>query len=148
MHGAAHMQILCLDALQYRHDMGIRMKMQPNLILLAAAALAGCDTSPEVVTGGPADPRDKTELANAVANVQLPPSIVGSHKYRCAGNGLIGIDWLSDGKVNSARVTPDGGSGVNVTQAEAGGDYTAEGTTLKGDPQAKEVFFNGKSCKR
>ena len=142
------MQIFSLDALQTGRDMGIRMKMQPNLILLAAAALAGCDTSPQVVTGGPADPRNETELANAVANVQLPPSIVASHKYRCAGNGVIGVDWLSDGTVNSARVTPEGGSGVNVTQAAAGGDYTAEGTTLKGDPQATEVTFNGKSCKR
>ena len=128
--------------------MGIRMKKQLNLLVLAAAALAGCDTSPEVVTGGPADPRGGAELANAVANVQLPPSIVASHKYRCGDNSIIAIDWLSDGKANSARVTPEGASGVNVTQAEAEGDYTAEGTTLKGEPEASEVTFNGKSCKK
>jgi hypothetical protein len=128
--------------------MGIGMKKQLNLLVFAAAALAGCDTSPEVVTGGPADPRGGAELANAVANVQLPPSIVASHKYRCGDNSIIAIDWLSDGKANSARVTPEGASGVNVTQAEAEGDYTTEGTALKGDPKASEVTFNGKSCKK
>ena len=128
--------------------MGIRMKKQLNLLVLAAAALAGCDTSPEVITGAPADPRGGAELANAVANVQLPPSIVASHKYRCGDNSILSIDWLSDGKVNSARVTPEGASGVNVAQAEAGGDYTAKGTTLKGDPKAAEITFNGKTCKK
>jgi hypothetical protein len=124
------------------------MKKQLNILVLAAAALAGCDTSPEVVTGGPVDPRGGEELANAVANVQLPPSIVASHKYRCGDNSIVSIDWLSDGKVNSARVTPEGASGVNVAQAEAGGDYVAEGTTLKGDPKASEITLNGKSCKK
>jgi hypothetical protein len=137
-----------LDALHDQPEMGIRMKKQLNILVLAAAALAGCDTSPEVVTGGPVDPRGGEELANAVANVQLPPSIVASHKYRCGDNSIVSIDWLSDGKVNSARVTPEGASGVNVAQAEAGGDYVAEGTTLKGDPKASEITLNGKSCKK
>ena len=137
-----------LDALHDQPEMGMRMKKQLNILVLAAAALAGCDTSPEVVTGGPVDPRGGEELANAVANVQLPPSIVASHKYRCGDNSIVSIDWLSDGKVNSARVTPEGASGVNVAQAEAGGDYVAEGTTLKGDPKASEITLNGKSCKK
>jgi len=137
-----------LDALHDQPEMGIRMKKQLNILVLAAAALAGCDTSPEVVTGGPVDPRGGEELANAVANVQLPPSIVASHKYRCGDNSIVSIDWLSDGKVNSARVTPEGASGVNVAQAEAGGDIVAEGTTLKGDPKASEITLNGKSCKK
>ena len=119
------------------------------LLALVAAVLAGCDSSPETITGnGPADPRDANELANEVANVQLPPAIVASHKYRCGDNSIVAVDWLSDGKVNSARATPEGGSGINLAQAEAGGDYTAQGTTLKGDPQATSVSFNGKSCKR
>lgn len=119
------------------------------LLAIAAAALAGCDMSPETITGsGPYDPRDANQLANAVANVQLPPSIVASHKYRCGDNSVVSIDWLSDGTSNSARVTPEGAAAVNVAQAEAGGDYTAEGATLTGDPQARSVTFNGKSCKR
>lgn len=119
------------------------------LIALVAAVLAGCDSSPETIGGGgPADPRDANQLANAVANVQLPPAIVASRKYRCGDNSIVSVDWLSDGTNNSARVTPEGGAAVNVAQAEAQGDYTAEGATLKGDPQATSVTFNGKTCKR
>lgn len=133
------------------------------LTLVAAAALAGCDTSPETITGGPADP-NATNIANEVANVQLPPSIVASHKYRCGDNSVLAVDWLSDGTTNSARVTPAGGEAVTVTQAAAAPvaegdnavapavvdnkDYTAEGATLKGAPEETNVTFNGKSCKR
>ena len=119
------------------------MSKQLTILALIAAALAGCDTSSEA----PAE-TEANQLANAVANVQLPPAIVGSHKYRCGDNSVLSIDWLSDGTANSARITPDGASGVNVTQAEAGGDYTAEGVTLNGTPQDTTVTFNGKSCKR
>lgn len=123
------------------------MKTPLSLLALAAAiTLAGCDTKPETIEGGGiADPQ-ANEIANEVANVKLPPSIVASKKYRC-GADVVAIDWLSDGTANSARVTPEGGSGVNVTQAEAGGDYTADGATLKGDPKASSVTWNGKSCK-
>lgn len=117
------------------------------LAMVAAAALAGCDSSPETVTGGPADPQ-ANEIANEVANVQLPPSIVASHKYRCVDNSIISIDWMSDGTSDSARVTPQGGNGVGVAQAESGADYTAEGTTLTGDPKAASVTYNGKTCKK
>ncbi len=123
------------------------MTRKLSLLALLAAVLAGCES--ETITGdGPADPRDANQLANAVANVQLPPSIVASHKYRCGDNSVLAIDWLSDGTDNSARVTPDGAAAVNVAQAEAEGDYTAEATTLAGSPQATSVTFNGKSCKR
>ena len=128
--------------------MGILMKKQLNLLVLAASARIGRTTGHDIGRGVATGERGGAELANAVANVQLPPSIVASHKYRCGDNSIIAIDWLSDGKANSARVTPEGASGVNVTQAEAEGDYTAEGTTLKGDPEASEVTFNGKSCKK
>ena len=114
--------------------------------VVAAAALAGCDQSDHTIQGG--GPEDPMANQATPTDIKLPPSIVASHKYRCGDNSIVSIDWLSDGKVNSARVTPEGASGVNVTQAEAEGDYTAEGTTLKGDPEASEVTFNGKSCKK
>lgn len=116
------------------------------LALVAAAALAGCDTAPETIEGGIADP-NADAIANEVANVQLPPSIVASHKYRC-GADVVAIDWLSDGTTNSARVTPPSGTGVTLSQAEAGGDYTADGATLKGSPQDATVTWNGASCKK
>lgn len=129
-------------------------------LALAAAALAGCDRSDQTIVQGPYDPQ-----ANMVANagsVELPPSIVASHQYRCKDNSLVSIEWLSDGKKHSARVTPKGGATVVLAQgaapvpAEGEGeaapgaspDYVAEGTTLKGDPQAATVSWNGQSCKR
>ena len=115
--------------------------------LVAAAALAGCDMEPEVVTGdGPYDPQ-AGKVANTAA-VELPPSIVASHKYRCKDNSVVSIDWLTNGKVNSARVTPEGGAAVNLAQAEAGGDYVAEGATLKGAPTDASVTFTGQSCRK
>ena len=137
------------------------MKLKaPLLALVAAAAIAGCDT--ETIEGnGPYDPQ-----ANASANaaeIKLPPAIVASHPYRCKDNSLLRIDWLSDGTTNSARVTPEGGETVSLAQAEAGGPYTqavaapaaegappapSAGATLTGDPQARSVTFNGKSCNR
>ncbi len=130
--------------------------------LVAAAALVGCDASPENIEGGIADP-NADAIANQVANVQLPPSIVASKKYRCGDNSVIAIDWLSDGTTNSARVTPASGEDVTVVQPAASptvegddaaapaptasADYTAAGATLKGDPKATSVHWNGQSCK-
>ena len=115
--------------------------------LVAAAALAGCDMQPEVVKGdGPYDPQAGKAAQNAT--VELPPSIVGSSKYRCKDHSVIAIDWLTNGKVNSARATPEGGAAVALAQAEAGGDYVAEGSTLKGGPQDATVTYNGKSCRK
>jgi hypothetical protein len=114
--------------------------------LVAAAALAGCNNEGQtIVAGGPEDPMaNQTNLAE----VKLPPAIVGSHKYRCKDNSVVSIDWLSDGTANSARVTPQGGAAVTLAQAEAGGAYAAEGASLSGDPKAQSVTFNGQSCKR
>jgi len=115
--------------------------------LVAAAALAGCDQSDHTINApGPYDPQ--ANAANNAAPVVLPPSIVASHKYRCKDNSLVSLDWLSDGTANSARVIPQGGAAVTLTQAEAGGAYTAEGASLTGDPQAKTITFDGKSCSR
>ena len=116
--------------------------------LLAAAALVGCDNSGNTVVLGPDGQEVNQAQQDAVQNVQLPPSIVASHQYRCRDNSLISIDWLSDGTTNSARVTPQGGEAVTLTQAEADGEYTAEGATLNGGPEAQSVTWNGQTCNR
>ena len=116
--------------------------------LLAAVALAACDNGSNTVVLNPDGTEVNEAQEEAVRNVQLPPSIVASHKYRCKDNSLVSIDWLSDGKTNSARATPDGGSAVTLAQAQAGGPYSAEGTELTGDPQAQTITFKGQSCKR
>jgi hypothetical protein len=112
--------------------------------IAAAAALAGCNNQSQAET----DAANQAANEAANANVKLPPAIVASHKYRCKDNSLLSIDWLSDGTSNSARATPEGGAAVTLAQAEAGGAYTAEGTSLTGDPQAQSVTFKGQSCKR
>jgi hypothetical protein len=113
--------------------------------VVAAAALAGCDKQDHTIQAGPADPMANVSMN---ADIKLPPAIVANHKYRCKDNSVVQIDWLSDGTVNSARVTPQGGATVDLAQVEAGGAYTAEGASLTGDPQASSVAYKGQSCKR
>jgi hypothetical protein len=106
-------------------------------ILAAAAALAGCGQS------------DQTDTANEAANetaaapIVLPPSIAGSHAYRCKDNKLIYIDWYSDG---SAR--------VKATQNEVGTQVPApapdatEPPPLVGSASDTTITYQGQSCKR
>lgn len=115
--------------------------------LIAALALAGCDSGETVVLNPDGSEVNAAQEA-AVQNVQLPPAIVGSGKYRCKDNSLIAVEWLSDGTSNTAKVTPDGGTAVDLAQAEAGGAYSAEGSSLAGEPNAASVTFNGKSCSK
>ena len=116
--------------------------------LIAAFALSSCGDGSNTVVLNP-DGTEVNEAAEAaVNNVVLPPSIVGSGKYRCKDNSIVAIDWLSDGTANSARVTPEGGEAVQLTQAEADGPYTAEGATLTGNPQAASITYKGQSCNK
>jgi hypothetical protein len=127
-----------------------RASMTRTLIiapLIAALSLAGCDSGNTVVLNPDGTEVNEAQEA-AVQNVQLPPSIVGSGKYRCKDNSLISVEWLSDGSSNTARVTPDGAAAVSLAQAEAAGPYTAEGASLSGEPNAANVTYNGKSCSK
>jgi len=106
-------------------------------MLVAAAALAGCDKSDQTIVSDPAGP---DPMANAVANVgsvTLPPSIQASKAYRCKDNSLIYVDWLSDG---TARVKKDRNE-VGTTVA------LGEGAPLKGDAKAGSITYNGQGCK-
>lgn len=111
------------------------MTRTPMLIMLvAAAALAGCNKEDHtIVAGGPQD-----DPATAVTNnepVVLPPSIQAAKSYRCKDNKLVYIDWMSDG---TAR--------VKKTREEVGNAVTV-GNELKGDAKAATVTYNGESCK-
>ena len=106
------------------------------IMLVAAAALAGCNSEDHTIVSDPAGP---DPMANAVANassVQLPPSIQASKAYRCKDNSLIYVDWLSDG---SAR--------VKKTREEVGTTLPAGDTSLTGDAKAASITYNGQSCK-
>ena len=96
------------------------------ITLGAAAALAGCHSN---TTGG----NDTNAVENAP--IALPPSITASKSYRCKDNGLVYIDWMSDG---TAR--------VKKTREELGGTPVTPGTDLKGDANAKTITYNGQSC--
>jgi hypothetical protein len=90
-------------------------------MLIASAALAGCNSEPTIV-GGPADGANAADNAN----VQLPPSISASRIYRCADNDVVYVDWLSDGKSANIR-TEQGGSPIQVTSPQPGEPMTAAG---------------------
>ena len=123
------------------------LKTPLTILVVAAAALAGCNKSEHTINASePYDPQ-ANQIANT-ANVVMPPSIVASHTYRCKDNSVVSIDWMSDGKVSSARATPKDGTAITLTQATAGGAYAGDGTSLTGDPEAKSVTYNGKSCAR
>jgi hypothetical protein len=70
-------------------------------LLVAAAALAGCNQSDHTISANDA----AANAANAAAPVALPPSILHSKIYRCKDNSVVYIDWLSDNK--SANFRPD-----------------------------------------
>ena len=73
-----------------------------STLLVAAAALAGCDQSDHNLTAtGPYDPQ--ANAANAAAPLELPPSIAHSKIYRCKDNSVVYIDWLSDSKTANFR---------------------------------------------
>ncbi|MEA3080080.1 MAG: hypothetical protein QOF05_1488 [Sphingomonadales bacterium] len=100
------------------------------ITLAAAAALAGCNSKGNTITGD--SPGDNIAANAAVA---LPPSITSSKSYRCKDNHVVYIDWMSDG---TAR--------VKKTREELGGTPVTPGTDLKGDPTVKTITYSGQSC--
>ena len=113
------------------------------LMLVAAAALAGCEA--ETIVAGPAAD-DGTDAASA--NVALPPSIAASKIYRCADNSVIYVDWLSDNKSANVR-TEQGGVPTQVTAPEPGKPMAAAGgfevTGTAADPSVR-IAVPGKSA--
>ena len=114
------------------------MTRTPLLIAIAAAAaLAGCNKESHTIVAGP----DTGEETNSAANagVTLPPSIAASKVYRCADNGVVYVDWLSDGKSANVRTEPNG-TPTQVTAAEAGKPMTGgDGYSVSGSATAASV---------
>src|SRR6476661_1223010 len=105
------------------------------IMLVVAAALAGCNKENHTIVAGP-DTGDNETNSSVNANVQLPPSIVGSKLYRCADDTLVNVDYMSDSKSANVRVGKDGAV-TQVASAEAGGPMTAEGGySVEGSPTA------------
>jgi hypothetical protein len=102
-----------------------------STLLVAAAALAGCDQSDHNLTAsGPYDPQ--ANATNAAAPVALPPSIAHSKIYRCKDNSVVYIDWLSDNKTANFRADKNA-SPTQMTAPEAGQKMVGpEGYSLTG----------------
>jgi hypothetical protein len=99
------------------------MTRKTLLALVAAAALAGCNSNDHTITGGP-DTGDNS--ANAATNgpVTLPPAIAATKLYRCADNSVVQIDWLADNKTANVRLG-ENAPATQVTASEAGKPMTA-----------------------
>lgn len=98
------------------------------LALVATAALAGCNNNEPVVVGGPDDdPANQAPVTNGP--VELPPSIVASHAYRCRDNSLVYIDFFTN---NTAAIrTERGQPPVAMVTAEGGNPpYTGSGYSV------------------
>jgi hypothetical protein len=109
-----------------------------STLLVAAAALAGCDQSDHNLSEvGPYDPRP--EAANTATPVKLPTEITAQKSYRCKDKSLVYVDWNSDG---SAR--------VKKSRTEAGTPIPAptEGAAppLAGDAKSASITYNGQTC--
>lgn len=123
------------------------------LTLVAAAALAGCDNGGQTIVVGPegAGEEANTTAERDLTNVQLPPSIVASHSYRCRDGSIVQIDWLSDNK--TANFRGEEGTLVHLTAPEPGQPMTAEGHSLTGSPDASSITLTrpdkgSQACKR
>jgi hypothetical protein len=107
------------------------------LLMVAAAALAGCNEDHTIVAGSVGGDDNAAEASNTP--IVLPPSIAASKIYRCADNDVVYVDWLSDGKSANIRIEQSG-IPVQVTAAEAGQPMTATGGySLSGTPHAATV---------
>ncbi|WP_076072609.1 hypothetical protein [Sphingomonas montana] len=101
----------------------------PLAALLASALLVGCNSQPETVTSGAADP-DAAKIA-AAPKVALPPSVKSSKVYRCADSSLLYVDFFSDDLGANIR-TESAGTNTRLTAAKIGDPFTGEGYTVAG----------------
>ena len=119
------------------------------ITLVAAAALAGCNTSDHTIGG--TDANDGNNVA-ANAAVTLPPSIIASKIYRCADNKVVYVDYMSDGKSANVR-TEQGGAATPVMSAEAGkpmtgpDGYAVSGSATSGTAKIAVPGHPSQSCK-
>lgn len=116
--------------------------------LAAVLLLSACNSKPDTVTAGPADP-DAATVA-AAPPVALPPAIQDSRTYRCNDNSLVYVDFFAGGTTANFR-TEKGGTPVALTAPAAGQPLTAEGGySVGGNAKTTEIASPGKpaqSCK-
>ncbi|SFS04323.1 hypothetical protein [Sphingomonas jatrophae] len=114
-----------------------------TLAALPLLALAACNSQPETVTAGTADPTAK-EVA-AAPPVKLPPAMVSSLTYRCKDNSLLYVDLFNDGMTANLR-TEKTGTPTVLTAPAKGEPYTGGGYTVAGDGKALTITKPGGSA--
>ncbi|WP_309603171.1 hypothetical protein [Sphingomonas sp.] len=107
-----------------------------TIVLVAVAALAGCNKSTPAANEAAAAEANAAAQANVVA--EMPAAIVASKIYRCKDNSVVYIDWLAGD--TTADIRSEQGGAATVLKADAtGGALKAEGYALIGLPTAKVV---------
>lgn len=115
-----------------------------RLLLAASFAglLVGCSES------------DQADASNSVTNttldVQIPPAIIASHTYRCAGGDVLYVDFLQDGTSINVKRWPSGPS-LRLTAPSQGLTYVGDGMNLT--LNGKDIKIDGpkkasRICKR
>ncbi|TZG27702.1 hypothetical protein [Sphingomonas montanisoli] len=127
----------------------MQIKLTLSAVALGASLLlAACNSKPETVVAGDIPDPDAAKL-NAAAPVELPPSIVSSHAYRCKDNSLVDVSFFNN---NTATLkTAKEGPTTTLTAPADGQPYVAEGGyAIKGNGSTIELTAPGKgtlSCK-
>lgn len=125
-------------------------KIAPLLALAplsALFALAACNSEPDTVVAGPADP-DAQNVAEAPP-VTLPPALTASRTYRCKDNSLVYIDFFADGTSADVRAEKTGAA-TRLAAPAKGEPFVAEGYKLTGEGATVTLEQPGKpsqSCK-
>ena len=125
--------------------------MKTNTLPLAAAfaalfTLSACNSEPETINAGPADPQ--AEALNNAAPVENVRMIQASRTFRCKDNSLIYADFYTDNTA-SVRTEKDGARTVlNATDGKP--PFTAEGWSISDNAGEVSITAPGKgtqSCR-
>jgi hypothetical protein len=126
------------------------MRNAPRLLRAAPIAavflLAACNSGPETVTTGTADP-DAAKVA-AAPPVQLPPMMTASRTYRCKDNSLVYIDFFNNN--TAAYRTEKEGKATTLTAEAEGKPYKLDGYSVSGSGTEISLTAPGKgstTCK-
>lgn len=113
----------------------------PLAALLASSLLTGCNSQPDTVATGPADP-DAVAVANA-PKIELPPAVKASKVYRCADSSILYVDFFADDLGANFR-TESAGTNTRLTAPAVGKPFVAEGYSVSGSGDKVTIAHPGK----